>query len=285
MTIWPGDSESFTINLQQLLTPPGISASTNNQCERAFITIVDNSSNETGFELYRDYDANFGNGSPGETLLQTIPSSSFVNGQYTYQDIPNIGTVYYHVRAVRSSPPPPIFSNPATTSVNIVDCPPQLDASINVVQVTRGSQVLPPGTRLNNGDTVTFEITVTNLDDSADAFDIATDSTVTSNLTNFSGFALSQDGGNTYNLVNGTLSGTRLLIPGNGSLGDMGPQTVWKLRFNATISSSRVNSAFDRINISGIVTSSNAFSDTYDLGYMLVYLQSSDPTQFREVAP
>lgn len=148
---WTFVDYPITINVQGPVLPPTITTVVNSTCDSLRVQWSDNSTDESGFTVWRSSNSSSGFANISGNLAANTNS-------YTDNNVNPGETWFYQVKAFRNSPFSETTSN--TASNIVLDCAANLGSSSKAPITVNGSPYTAPS--FNDGDDIKFRITLNN---------------------------------------------------------------------------------------------------------------------------
>ena len=217
--------------------PTGVTLAGADSCGEIELSFTDNSTNETGFRIYRNQSG--GTNLNSYSLIQTIPSASVASTGTVYSHADTAVTVnqtyYYAVTAYNASGDSSIVSGSTRLGPVFNDgCAPNLSSSTKRTSDMLVNGSAYTGQAIKNGDTINFSIVIRN-SGNATAQNISVSDTLSANLS-YQGNARLKKGSSPSQSVSGSQSGQTITFSG---LGDKAPDSqdgiTWILSFDARV--------------------------------------------------
>ena len=220
-----------------LVPPPPTNPENFTQCRRITIYWTDNSSDETGFRIYRRQNGGGANLS-NYALVATIAAD-----QTSFQDTPpNVDVPYYYiVTAVNGDIESEVGPDWPLGPVTNVSCTPNLSTSTkSILKVNNQGYV--SGQILRKGDTLRFVIIIRN-DGTTPAHDVEVKDTLSETLEYLGNATLDTDGpgGSPPAAINCLVSGGGKVVTCDTGLDKPEGGTDWLLEFDAKLQSTSLN--------------------------------------------
>ncbi len=272
-------SATITVGAPPPPAAPTLTSVNNSTCARLRVNWNDNSSNETGFTVWRSTTS----GSGHVNVSGNLPANTT-----TYLDTPpSTNTAYYYIIKSYINYPPVVEASSGESSAMNLACTANLSNSSKTISAVNGTAYTSSQT-IENGDTVTFRIVIANNGNSAATINYI-DDTLSDNLDQPFNLRVDKDGDGIYNEggESGTISGVKPNVRLNVSGSKPAGNPNWVILFDARVNSSG-QGTYSAISNRATINYTDP-GGTYNIirstGSILFLNNRSGVPNFEEVAP